>query len=165
MNSWDTSERGSDARARATIDFCERLKDMRPEERSKYTLPKPDEAAEQEASDNAKRLFAENHFVVEGDQNPGGFTPIPRDTMFRIYEEGFPPGSPDAPPSFADRDDLVTMVLPQPGADPSPDPSDHYRCTYWPYFTGDPRSPHARERATQRRAEAKRATSPRDSVS
>lgn len=156
---WDTSEDGSDARAHATIAFCERLRDMSPGERSKYTLPKPDEASARAASDEAKRLFADlGNFVVEGDANPGGVAHIPRSMWFRVYEEGFPPGSPEGPPWFADRDDLVTLVLPQPGEDPSADPSDHYRCTYWPYFTGDPRSPFAQARAQQRRADAKRAS-------
>lgn|GEM_PF-6022039 len=157
MSPWDTSEDGSDARARATIAFCEKLQNMQPSERSQYTLPKPDAASAKAASDKAKRLFAEKIFVVEGDTNPEGVTPIPKDMMFRVYEEGFPVGSSDKP-WFSDRDDLVTLVLPQPGEDPSPDPADHYRCTYWPYFTGDPRSPFAQARVTQRRAEAKRAT-------
>src|SRR4051812_24575738 len=123
MNSWDTSEPSSDARAEATILFCEKLKDMDPKARSEYTLPKPDAAAAKLASDKAKRLFATmGQFVIEGDQNPEKVAPIPKDMWFRIYEEGFPVGSPDAPPSFADRDDIVTFVLPQPGEDPSLDP-------------------------------------------
>jgi hypothetical protein len=151
MNSWSTDETGSAARALATFVFCEKLRDMKPPERSRYTLPKPDAASAQAASDNAKRLFAENMFVVEGDANPEGVTPIPRNMMFRVYEEGFTTGSPDKP-WFNDRDDIVTFVLPQPGQDSSLDPADHYRCSYWPYFTGDPRSPIGRARIQELRA-------------
>jgi len=126
MNSWDTSDEGRDARSDATIAFCMALKDLKPDERAKYTFPKATQAEEQAASLEAKKLFGkEGHFYVDGvDLNiPGDKTPIPKDMVFRVYE--FEP--------FEKRDDIVTFVLPKPGSGPRELPSYYYRCSYWPY--------------------------------
>ena len=149
MNSWDTTENGSDARARATIAFCEKLKNMGPHERSRFTLPQPTPELEQAAMDGAKALFADRFFFLEGDpNNTANLRPIPAALPFRVYEEGFPPGSPDRP-WFDDRDDIVTMVLPHPGVSPGRDASEYYRCSYFPYLPEPRRNPFAlaREKA------------------
>ena len=125
MDSWDTSDDGRDARSKATEAFCLALKDLKPEERAKYTFPKPTPAEELAASLEAKKLFAKNRFYVEGvDSNiPSDKIPIPKGMIFRVYE--FEP--------FEQRDDIVTFVLPKPGSLPTEKPDYYYRCSYWPY--------------------------------
>ncbi len=119
MASWDTSPAGVEARIKATRAFCEFLDDPQNKQRR---------AECQESSDTARRLFAElGHFYVEGDSNiPSDLKPIPRKTIFNVYEE-----------DPADkRDELVTIVLPKVGGMPAANlfqARDYYRCSYWPY--------------------------------
>lgn len=155
MHPWTTDEDGTEARARATLAFCRKLRDMHPDERRLYTLPQPTPELERAAMDRAKASFAERFFFLEGDpDNTGNLTPIPAALPFRVYEEGYPPGSPEAPPSFDDRDDIVTMVLPHPGVSPGQDASEYYRCSYFPYLPEPRRNPFAlaREKAMAIRA-------------
>lgn len=148
-NPWDTGEKSSDARAVATRRFCDELNGMSYQERSVYTLPKPNQQAEIEASNQAKRRFADlGDFVIEGDENPDEVPEIPASLMFRVYEEGFPPESPTGPYS-ADRDHVVYMVLPEPDSEIGDDPSEYYRCSYWPYLPDDERDPFMRARKRQ----------------
>jgi hypothetical protein len=128
MNSWDTDKPGRDARFEATRAFCEYLDDPKnAAKRKECTLPQQPPGTLASASDAAKRLFADcGHFYVEGDAGiPTDTKAIPQKTVFRIYEFDPP----------ANRDDLVTIVLPL-GKTPQGtdfDAEDYYRCTYWPY--------------------------------
>lgn len=151
MYPWTTDEAGSEARAEATLAFCTKLRDMHPDERRLYTLPQPTPELEQAAMDNAKAAFADKFFFIEGDSNnTDNLKAIPAALPFRVYEEGYPPGSSDKP-WFDDRDDIVTMVLPHPGVSPGRDASEYYRCSYFPYLPEPRRNPFAvaREKAMQ----------------
>jgi hypothetical protein len=107
------------------------LKDLSAADRKKYTLPNSDP---QKASDAARALFADKGgFYLEEDPNrPSNIPGIPK-IMFRIYEKGFSGDTQDGPPWFADRDDIVTFVLPRPGDAPWALPDYYYRCSYFPY--------------------------------
>lgn len=123
MNSWDTDYPGRVARAKATRAFCEYMdKDdaQNVADRALCTRIPPTEAGMQ----RAKVLFAQGNFYLEENNDaPTGVKPIPTATKFYIYE-------PHA------RDHIVSIVLPAKGQLPRPEdfiPTDHYRCTYWPY--------------------------------
>lgn len=132
MYSWDTNEAGRNARILATRKFLDNLKDLLPADRKKYTIPNADEAA---ASRNAKELFAKDFFYLQENQDaPPDMKPIPSNLKFRVYERGFEEVA-QTRPTFHDRDDIVTMVLPRPGEVLKPDAlmEYYYRCSYWPY--------------------------------
>lgn len=123
MNSWDQTEAGRIARARATRLFCDWLDDKNhDQDRKACTLPKPTPAEEDLASDAAKALFARlGQFDLEDATHPSP-PAIPAKTKFKIYE-------------VDGRDALVTMVLPPLGKIPDPFVAmDVYLCTYWPYL-------------------------------
>lgn len=120
MNSWDTSEAGQRARAAATRLFCEHMENN-PEDRRACAEPN------EEGHRKAKELFAKlGGFYLEGAEDmPEDFKPIPEKTVFRVYNFD--------PPQ--ERDDLVTIVLPQGKTPPDQEfvAEDYYRCSYWPW--------------------------------
>jgi hypothetical protein len=108
------------ARENALWDFCRRMRANRIErERCKKDRW------------YAKTYFAENWFYLEGDPQAGNFATIPAEVEFRVYEIDPP----------AQRDDLVTIVLPSDDAPlPLPDHrcrgiEDVWRCTWPSYLT------------------------------
>jgi hypothetical protein len=93
-NHWDDIA----TRTNATLAFANHLKDNPSE------VPKC-----KKDSDYAKKTFANGYFYLEGetqDDPSKPLRPIPKETMFRVYE--FEPRP--------ERDKLVTLVLPDPKA-------------------------------------------------
>jgi hypothetical protein len=109
------------ARRQATRRFCEEL--HQPENAAQRARCKRDPAY-------ARDLFARlGLFYKEEDAQPSGssLTAIPRHTRFAIFDAD----------EIVPRDLLVTLVLPRTDK-PLPatkkiDPTEIWRCTYWPY--------------------------------
>jgi hypothetical protein len=123
MKTWDTTPAGRDAREIATIKFCDFFKDLDATERKKYTWPQRTQAEADAASKLAREKFAELGEFAIGTSNTPNITPMPANLPFRVYE--FKP--------YDKRDDLVTIVLPEPGQAADSSAETYYRCTYWPY--------------------------------
>ena len=124
MNSWDTDLPGRVARANATRAFCEYMdKSAQPnaDDRRLCAAVPPSPAGLQRARALWKQLG--DFWLEEDGPPPAGIKAIPGATVIRVYE-------PD------NRDDLVTIVLPERGDLPPASlftARDYYRCTYWPY--------------------------------
>lgn len=128
--SWDTKDAGSNGRYDATLALCDFLKDLDPEERATYTVPKGGHFGHEEelkASEKSKAKFAElgGFYLATDPAKPADFNGIPAELMFRVYERG----DPDL------RDDIVTIVLPHLGEPTDMPAHEYYRCSYWPYKT------------------------------
>lgn len=124
MNSWNTNLEGRIARANATRAFCDYMdKDIEPNktDRRICTEVPPTAAGLKRARELWKQLG--DFWLQEDGTAPVGITAIPTATVIRVYEPN-------------NRDDLVTIVLPERGTLPSASlftARDYYRCTYWPY--------------------------------
>ncbi|HEV2806493.1 MAG TPA: hypothetical protein VGW57_16325 [Chthoniobacterales bacterium] len=125
MNSWAIDKPGSEARRKATRAFCEYMDSNEAQnvaDRALCTKVPPTEAG----LTRARELWAKlgDFFLAENGTPPKDVIAIPKTTVIRVYE-------------LTERDDLVTIVLPEKNGLPPAsqfEPVDYYRCTYWPYI-------------------------------